>query len=67
MSFTYVAPSVGHSPGSAIGGLILGAGTVPGHLVPDDTAAALVGIGAISITTPTSLALARRRSSKTNP
>ncbi|MET7459756.1 hypothetical protein [Nonomuraea sp. NPDC005501] len=42
----------------------------PGHLFPDDSAyttAALVGIGAMAITTPTSLALARPRSSETNP
>jgi hypothetical protein len=42
----------------------------PGHLFPDDSAyttAALVGIGAMAITTLTSLALARRRSSETNP
>jgi hypothetical protein len=32
-----------------------------------DTTAALVGIGAMAITTLTSLALARRRSSETNP
>ncbi|MFF1631356.1 hypothetical protein ACFVXV_39365, partial [Streptomyces sp. NPDC058272] len=54
----------------AIGGLILAAGTGPGHLFPDDSAyttAALVGIGAMAITTLTSLALARRRSSETNP
>jgi hypothetical protein len=53
-----------------IGGLILVAGTGPGHLFPDDSAyttAALVGIGAMAITTLTSLALARRRSSETNP
>jgi hypothetical protein len=42
----------------------------PGHLFPDNSAyttAALVGIGAMTITTLTSLALARRRSSETNP
>ena len=53
-----------HSLGSAIGGLILAAGTDPGHLVPDDgayTTAALVGIGAMAITALTSLAPARRR------
>jgi predicted MFS family arabinose efflux permease len=62
--------NVGYSLGSAIGGLILAAGTGPGHLFPDDSAyttAALVGIGAMAITTLTSLALARRRSSDTNP
>ncbi len=70
MSFNYVVRSVGYSLGSAIGGLILAAGTGPGHLFPDDSAyttAALVGIGAMAITTLTSLALARRRSSETNP
>ncbi|MFE3627270.1 MFS transporter [Streptomyces goshikiensis] len=70
MSFNYVVRSVGYSLGSAIGGLILTAGTGPGHLFPDDSAyttAALVGIGAMAITTLTSLALARRGSSETNP
>ncbi|MFC4943165.1 MFS transporter [Pseudonocardia sp. GCM10023141] len=70
MSFNYVVRSVGYSLGSAIGGLILAAGTVPDHLFPDDSAyttAALVGIGAMAITTLTSLALARRRSSETHP
>lgn len=69
MSFNYVVRSVGYSLGSAIGGLILAAGTGPGHLFPDDSAyttAALVGIGAMAITTLTSLTLARRRSSETN-
>ncbi|MGW0229582.1 hypothetical protein ACWDWO_14810 [Actinopolymorpha singaporensis] len=36
MSFNYVVRSVGYSLGSAIGGLILAAGTGPGHLLPDD-------------------------------
>ncbi|MEB8338016.1 MFS transporter [Streptomyces endophyticus] len=70
MSFNYVVRSVGYSLGSAIGGLILATGTGPGHLFPDDSAyttTALVGIGAMAITTLTGLALARRRSSKTNP
>ncbi|MFF1615355.1 MFS transporter [Amycolatopsis sp. NPDC058278] len=70
MSFNYVVRSVGYSLGSAIGGLILAAGTGPGHLSPDEgayTTAALAGIGAMAITTLTSLALARRRSSETNP
>ncbi|MGI6874988.1 hypothetical protein [Amycolatopsis sp. 3B14] len=47
------------------GGLVLAAGTGPGFLFPDDSAyttAALIGIGAMAITTLTSLALARRRS-----
>ncbi|WP_197682013.1 MFS transporter [Actinopolymorpha singaporensis] len=34
MSFNYVVRSVGYSLGSAIGGLILAAGTGPGHLFP---------------------------------
>ena len=70
MSFNYVVRSVGYALGSAIGGLILAAGTGPGHLFPDHSAyttAALVGIGAMAITTLTRLALARRRSSETNP
>jgi MFS family permease len=70
MSFNYVVRSVGYSLGSAIGGLILAAGTDTGRLFPNDdayTTAALVGIGAMAITTLTSLALARRRSSETNP
>ncbi|MDU0251908.1 MFS transporter [Streptomyces sp. PU10] len=70
MSFNYVVRSVGYSLGSAVGGLILAAGTGPGHLFPDDSAyttAALFGIGAMAITTLTSLALARRRPSEANP
>ncbi|MET7745487.1 MFS transporter [Streptomyces sp. NPDC005385] len=70
MSFNYVVRSVGYSLGSAIGGLVLAAGTSPGRVFPDDSAyttAALVGIGVIAITTLTSIALARRRSSETNP
>jgi hypothetical protein len=38
MSFNYVVRSVGYSLGSVIGGLILAAGTDPGHLFPDDSA-----------------------------
>ncbi|MFD8597192.1 MFS transporter [Kitasatospora sp. NPDC059646] len=70
MSFNYVVRSVGYSLGSAVGGLILAAGTGPGHPFPDDhayTTAAFVGLGAMAITTLTSLALARRRPSATNP
>ena len=46
------------------------AGPGPGHLFPDDSAyttAAPAGIGAMAITTLTSLALARRRPPETNP
>jgi predicted MFS family arabinose efflux permease len=63
MSFNYVVRSVGYSLGSAIGGLVLAAGTSTGHLFPSDgayTTAALVGIAAMAITTMTSLALARQ-------
>ncbi|GIG55858.1 MFS transporter [Longispora fulva] len=70
MSFNYVVRSVGYSLGSAIGGLILAAGTDTGHLFPNDSAyttAALIGIAAMAFTTMTSLALARRRSPETSP
>ncbi|MGA5896228.1 MFS transporter [Streptomyces venetus] len=65
MSFNYVVRSVGYSLGSAIGGLVLDAGTDAGHVFPNDSAyttAALVGIAAMAITTMTSLVLARQRS-----
>ncbi|WP_460935976.1 MFS transporter [Phycicoccus ginsengisoli] len=70
MSFNYVVRSVGYSLGSAIGGLVLAAGTSPHHLFPDDgayTTAALIGVGAMAITTLASLALARRRPPRTTP
>ncbi|MFE9799937.1 MFS transporter [Streptomyces goshikiensis] len=70
MSFNYVVRSVGYSLGSAIGGLVLAAGTATGRLFPSDdayTTAALVGVAAMAITTVASLALARRRSPETNP
>lgn len=70
MSFNYVVRSVGYSLGSAIGGLVLAAGTDIGHLFPNNSAyttAALVGIAAMAITTMTSLALAHQRPLETNP
>lgn len=70
MSFNYVVRSVGYSLGSAVGGLVLAAGTGTGHLFPSDrayTTAALIGVAAMAITTMTSLALARQRSPKTEP
>ncbi|BDH13826.1 hypothetical protein [Streptomyces hygroscopicus] len=70
MSFNYVVRSVGYALGSAIGGLVLAAGTATGRLFPNDaayTTAALVGVAAMAITTMAGLALARRRSPETNP
>jgi predicted MFS family arabinose efflux permease len=64
MSFNQVVRSVGFSLGSALGGLVLAAGTDTGHLFPTDgayTTAALVGIAAMSLTALTSLVLARQR------
>jgi predicted MFS family arabinose efflux permease len=64
MSFNYVVRSVGFSLGSAVGGLVLAAGTDAGRIFPNDSAyttAALVGIAAMAITTMTSLVLARQR------
>ena len=69
MSFNYVVRSVGYSLGSAIGGLVLAAGTDTDHLFPNEgayTTAALVGIAAMAITALTGLALARR-SPETDP
>lgn len=70
MSFNYVVRSVGYSLGSAIGGLVLTAGTDTGHVFPNNSAytrAALVGIGAMAITTMASLVLARKRSPEAEP
>lgn len=64
MSFNYVVRSVGFSLGSAVGGLVLAAGTDAGQLFPVDiayTIAALIGIAAMAVTAMTSLALARQR------
>ena len=70
MSFNYVVRSVGYSLGSAIGGLVLAAGTGTGRLFPNEgayTTAALIGIAAMAITTMTSLALACQRAPETEP
>jgi MFS family permease len=64
MSFNYVVRSVGFSLGSALGGLILAAGTDAGHPFPNDgayTTAAVVGIAAMAVTTLVGLVLARQR------
>ncbi|MFD9060754.1 MFS transporter [Kitasatospora purpeofusca] len=63
MSFNYVVRSVGFSLGSAVGGLVLAAGTATGRLFPDDdayTTAALAGVATMAVTTAAALALARR-------
>jgi len=66
MSFNQVVRSVGFSFGSAVGGLVLAAGTRPGQSFPADrayTTAALVGIAAMAVTAITCAALARSRES----
>ncbi len=68
MSFNQVVRSVGFSLGSAIGGLVLAAGTDSGHLFPNGSAfttAALVGIAAMALAAITSIGLARQRESET--
>ncbi|GLZ78457.1 MFS transporter [Actinorhabdospora filicis] len=68
MSFNYVVRSVGYALGSAIGGLVLAAGT--GRLFPDEgayTTAALVGVAVMAATTLVSLILARRGSPTSSP
>lgn len=70
MSFNYVVRSVGYALGSAIGGLVLAAGTDTGRLFPNDdayTTAALIGVAAMAVTTMAGLALTRRRASETDP
>ncbi|HEY8301187.1 MAG TPA: MFS transporter [Jatrophihabitans sp.] len=65
MSFNQVVRSVGFSLGSALGGLVLAAGTDSGQLFPTDgayTVAAVVGITAMVLTAVTSVALSGRRS-----
>lgn len=59
MSFNQVVRSVGFSLGSAVGGLVLAAGTDTGHLFPTDgayTTAALIGIAAMAVAAMTSIA-----------
>ncbi|WP_199240239.1 MULTISPECIES: MFS transporter [Kribbella] len=64
MSFNQVVRSVGFSLGSAVGGLVLAAGTDTGHLFPTDvayTTAAWIGAAATAAAALTTLALARER------
>jgi predicted MFS family arabinose efflux permease len=70
MSFNQVVRSVGFSLGSAIGGLVLAAGTGTGHVFPTDgayTTAALVGVAAMAVAAMTSLVLARQRAPMAEP
>jgi predicted MFS family arabinose efflux permease len=63
MSFNQVVRAVGFSLGSAVGGLILAAGTATGHLAPANSAyttAALVGIAAMAAAALTSMSLSRK-------
>lgn len=64
MSFNLVVRSVGFSLGSALGGLILAAGTRTGHVFPSDesyTAASLMGGAVMVLAALASLVLARER------
>lgn len=64
MSVNYVVRSVGFSLGSAVGGLVLAAGTRSGQRFPADaayTTAALIGIAAMAVAVVTSFALAAPR------
>jgi predicted MFS family arabinose efflux permease len=64
MSFNQVVRAVGFSLGSAVGGLVLAAGTDAGYRFPTNgayTTAALIGIAAMAVTALTSIALARQR------
>ena len=62
MSFNQVVRSVGFSLGSAVGALVLAAGTHTGHLFPTEgayTTAALIGILVMAVTAMTIIVLAR--------
>jgi MFS family permease len=64
MSFNQVVRSVGFSLGSAVGGLVLAAGTKSVRLFPRDgayTTAAVIGIAVMAVTAGTVLTLARKR------
>ncbi len=70
MSFNYVVRSIAYSLGSAIGGLVLAAGTDTGHIFPNHdayTTAALIGVATMAITTIASLILARQRAPESEP
>lgn len=68
MSFNQVVRSVGFSLGSAVGGLVLGAGTDTGSLFPTDaayTTAAWIGAAATAVAALATIALARERTAAT--
>jgi hypothetical protein len=62
---TKVSPGLQGPPlGSAVGGLVLAAGTDTGHLFPTDSAyttVSLIGVAAMAVTAMTTIALARQR------
>jgi predicted MFS family arabinose efflux permease len=68
MSFNQVVRSVGFSLGSAVGGLVLAAGTESGSLFPTDaayTTAAWIGAAATAVAALTTIALVRERTAAT--
>jgi predicted MFS family arabinose efflux permease len=70
MSVNQVVRSVGFSLGSAVGGLVLAAGTDTSQLFPTDSAyttAALTGIAAMAITAVASLGLADDHAARREP
>ena len=67
MSFNQVVRSVGFSLGSAVGGLVLAAGTDAGQLFPTDgayTTAAVIGIATMAVTAIASVTLVGARGGK---
>ena len=70
MSFNQVVRSVGFSLGSAVGGLVLAAGTDTGRLFPTDgayTTAAWIGVASMAVTAMTSVALTGEHTAETEP
>jgi predicted MFS family arabinose efflux permease len=70
MSFNQVVRSVGFSLGSAVGGLVLAAGTPADRLFPANSAyttAAMIGIAAMATTAVTCIALDRRPKPREEP
>jgi MFS family permease len=68
MSFSQVVRSVGFSAGSAVGGLVLSAGTAAGQLSPSDgayTTAAWIGAAVMAVTALITLVGARSASRPT--